>query len=252
MTMTTWTQRTVGQLVVERPARARIFERLGIDYCCGGRLSLAEACAKRGLEPDDVAAQLRAADEAADAEPPSRDWAAASAAELADHIEATHHAMLRRELPRLAEMAAKVAQAHGARHPGLVRLRNVFDKFACELNAHMAKEERVLFPWIRVLESGADGAPAGVGNPVAQMIHEHDSAGEDLSQMRALTDGFTPPPGACGTWRAMLDGLRELEADMHQHVHKENNILFPKALELERARGARGSSCSCGPRCCGG
>lgn len=251
--MTTWNHRTVGQLVVERPARARVFERLGIDYCCGGRLPLAEACAKRGLQTEDVTRQIREDDAAGDGPGDAgRDWAAATASALADHIETTHHAMLKRELPRLAAMTARVAEVHGSRNAGLVQLRNVFEKFARELNSHMAKEERVLFPWIRVLESGAD-APAGVGNPVAQMIHEHDDAGEDLAKMRALTNDYTPPMDACGTWRATLDGLRQLEADMHQHVHKENNILFPRAMEIERARGgAPGASCSCGPRCCGG
>jgi regulator of cell morphogenesis and NO signaling len=249
--MSTWTTRTtVGQLVTERPARARIFERLGIDYCCGGRLPLADACAKRGLDPDTVADQIRADDQAADAPDDGPDWAAASASDLADHIEATHHARLREQLPRLTAMAVKVAQVHGGRHPSLVQLRNVFERFALELNSHMAKEERILFPWIRLLEHNADGAPAGVSNPVAQMIHEHDDAGDDLAQMRALTNGFTPPPDACGTWRVLLDELRQLEADMHQHVHKENNILFPKAIELDRARAAdAASSCSCGIRC---
>jgi regulator of cell morphogenesis and NO signaling len=251
--MTTLTpQTTVGELVAQRPARARVFERLGIDYCCGGRLPLEQACVKRSLDLDAVLADLRDSDASIDPSP-ERDWTAASATELADHIEAVHHAYLRSELPRLHAMTAKVANVHGAHRRGLVELRNVFDKFTRELSAHMAKEERILFPWIRLLE-GAGAVPTGVSHPVAQMVHEHDDAGEDLARMRALTDGFTPPLDACGTYRAMLDGLKDLEADMHAHVHKENNILFPKALSLEKTRaGAQPGSC-CTPTsgCCGG
>ena len=246
---------TVGQLVVERPARARVFERLGIDYCCGGRLPLSEACAKRGLDAAMVLEELRA-DDASAAPAAERDWAAATAAELADNIEATHHAYLKRELPRLIALTRRVAEVHSGHRPSLIELRDVFDKFAHELVSHMTKEERILFPWIRLLESGGDNAPAGVSRPVRQMIREHDDAGADLARRSELTDGFTPPPDACNTYRAMLDGLKHLEADMHTHVHKENNILFPKAERLERERhgAAPGASSCCTPGfgCCGG
>ena len=252
---TTTPEMTVGQLVVERPARARIFERLGIDYCCGGRLPLSEACSKRGLDTSKVLEELRAADDAA-GPAPERDWAAASATELADNIESTHHGYLKRELPRLIALTRRVAEVHGGHRPSLVEVRDVFDKFANEMVEHMGKEERVLFPWIRLLDRGREPAPAGVSRPVNQMIHEHDDAGADLAKLSELTNGFTPPMDACNTYRAMLDGLKHLEADTHTHVHKENNILFPMAVRLEGSRATTGKAgdtcCSHGSGCCGG
>ncbi|MEX0886958.1 MAG: iron-sulfur cluster repair di-iron protein [Phycisphaeraceae bacterium] len=226
---------TIGQLVVERPSRSRLFEHLGIDYCCGGNQPLAVACQARGLDAGTVIKLLSATEQDA-TEQPDHDWAQARLAALAGHIEQTHHTYLRRELPRLTAMIDKVAHVHGQHHPWLSELRGVFVAFVQELDAHMLKEERVLFPMIRQLEAGESHAAdhcGGVGNPVRMMEHEHDQAGAALVTMRELTDGFTPPDGACNTFRAMLDALRELEHDMHQHVHKENNILFPRACRLE-------------------
>ncbi|MEX0655832.1 MAG: iron-sulfur cluster repair di-iron protein [Phycisphaeraceae bacterium] len=226
---------TVGQLVADRPSRSRLFEHLGIDYCCGGKQPLAVMCQKHGLDADTVVKLLAATELEAD-KLDTRDWTQASLAELAGHIEQTHHAYLRRELPRLSAMVEKVATVHGPSHAWLIELRQVFTGFVQELSAHMLKEERVLFPMIRQLEAGQANAAehcGGVGNPVRMMEHEHDQAGDALAKMRELTAGFTPPEGACNTFRAMLDGLAELEHDMHQHVHKENNILFPRAMELE-------------------
>lgn len=222
---------TVGELVVERPARARAFERLGIDYCCGGKLPLAEACRKRGLDPHGVVEALDAVEERQSAD---RDWSTSPLAELADHIEQTHHAYLREELPRLSAMTKKVAAVHGDTHAGLKELADVFESFAYGLASHMEKEERVLFPMIRVLEQGGPAGGPGIDAPVAAMEEEHDEAGQALQAMRRLTDGFTPPRDACNTYRAMLDGLAQLKADMHAHVHKENNILFPRAQRLAK------------------
>ena len=226
---------TVGELVVQRPSRARVFERFGIDYCCGGKLPLAAACAEKGIDPQALLAALdqQAASASTTAD---RDWSAASVTELADHIERTHHAYLKRELPRLEQMTARVADRHGERHPELRKLREVFAAFKPDLEAHMVKEERILFPICRALDRAVD-APAfhcgSVRNPVAVMVAEHDHAGEDLREMRELTGGYVPPEGACNTYRAMLAGLAELEADMHQHVHLENNLLFPRAIAAE-------------------
>jgi regulator of cell morphogenesis and NO signaling len=228
--------RTVGDLVAERPSRARIFERFGIDYCCGGKLSLDQACAKKAVDRDRVLAELAAADAAP---APERNWVGVPLAELADHIEATHHAMLKQELPRLSAMTRKVAKVHGADHPELVRVAEIFESFAAEMIAHMGKEERVLFPMIRALERGEappPGSPHAMLGPITVMEREHDDAGRAMEQMRELTSGFRPPLGACGTYRATLDGLAQLEADLHIHVHKENSILFPGAAELERRR----------------
>ncbi len=227
---------TVGQLVVERPARSRVFEKFGIDYCCGGRKPLSTVCQDKGI---DVAAVLSAIEIADQVGSPnaSQDWARASLTDLADHIQATHHAYLKAELPRLDNLTQRVQRAHGATRPELAQLREIFLAFKAELDAHMQKEERVLFPLCRQLESSSGPARSHCGSiasPIAVMVKEHDDAGEALAAMRALTNDYTPPQGACNTYRAMLSGLAEMEADMHQHVHKENNILFPKSIEHEK------------------
>lgn len=229
---------TVGQLVTERPARARIFETFGIDYCCGGKKSLAQACADRKVDPNTVAGILDAFDDETAAAHHEPDWSKASPAELADHIESTHHAYLKNELPRLDYLVHKAANRHGDRDPRLGELARCFTGFRAELELHMAKEERVLFPLCRQL-SDATVLPdayhtAHLDNPVAVLTAEHDDAGHALKRMRDLTDGFTPPPGACNTLVVMLEGLAHLEQDMHRHVHKENSILFPAALDAER------------------
>lgn len=227
-------QATVGEMVVERPSRARVFERMGIDYCCGGRLTLAAACAAKGLQAETVLEALRASDAQRGPEPVT-DWAAQGAGALADHIERTHHDYLKRELPRLTALTAKVASVHGGHSPALVELRDVYAGFAGEMMEHMMKEEKVLFPWIRSLAAGQAPPRAGIQNPVRVMMAEHEDSGAALEKMRGLTHGFAPPPEACNTYRAMLQGLAELEADTHTHVHKENSILFPMAVKLEEA-----------------
>lgn len=231
------TRITVGQLVAERPARSRVFQQLGIDFCCGGKKPLEEACRAKGLDPHTVLQTLLAGEDQTPGEVALVDAARMSLTELCAHIESTHHAYLRIELPRLHQMLTRVAAVHGGRYPWMRQVLDVFAPFAEELASHMVKEEQVLFPMIRALEAGERGVAGHCGdtiaNPVRMMEHEHDDAGEALRLMHELTDGYTPPADACNTFRAALDGLRELEQDMHQHVHKENNILFPRALELE-------------------
>lgn len=225
-------QRTVGELVAERPSRSRVFEKLGIDYCCGGRRPLAEACAAQGLDPATVARLLESDEPASNA--PAGDPSDMTLSELADHIEQTHHAYLRTELPRLEAMIRKVAAVHGSKHPWLVELEEVFGAFVKGLRDHMASEEERVFPMIRALEGGDAAATSGDGlaGPLRAMEHEHDEAGAALATMSRITEGYRPPEGACNTFRAMLDALAELERDMHQHVHKENNVLFPRAEAL--------------------
>lgn len=237
-------QTTVGELVKERPARARVFEQFKIDYCCGGKLPLAEACAKRGLDADSVLDQLQQADtDAQQRDATLVDADAMGLAELADHIEQVHHAYLREELPRLDQMTDKVHQVHGEHDPRLADVRRAFVALKDELTSHMMKEEQILFPMIRQLESATSvpDSPCGsVTNPIRQMEAEHDNAGDALKIMNEATDGYQPPQWACNTYRAMLDGLETLEKDMHQHIHKENNVLFPKAAKLEADRMAKG------------
>lgn len=227
-------QMSVGQLVAERPARSRVFEGHSIDYCCGGKRPLDEACRKKGLDVATVLAEL----EAVGAEPGDDgvNPTDMTMTELADHIEQTHHAYLREELPRLTGLTAKVAAVHGERFAWLGDVKATYADLVAELEPHMQKEEQILFPMIRRLESsGSFGG--SVANPIAVMEHEHDNAGNALKRLRELTSDFTPPSDACNSFRAMLDGLATLEANTHQHIHKENNVLFVRAAEAEARLG---------------
>jgi len=231
-------EQTVGDFVRQKPTRARVFESLKIDYCCGGKISLNRACERRGVSVDDVVSQIEASDAAAERND-LVDADAMALTELADHIEATHHAYLREELPRLDFMTEKVSRVHGDKDARLFKMREAFVALKAELEPHMMKEEKILFPIVRQLEASADLVEShcgSVANPIKQMEHEHDQAGDALAILSESTDAYTPPEWACNTYRAMLDSLEKLEADMHQHIHKENNVLFPKAIELEESR----------------
>ena len=223
---------TIGELVAARPLLARLFDRLGIDYCCGGKQTLAAACQRHGLEVSTTLALLDSASAALAAGPAEVDAAAMGLTELADHIEATHHTYLKAELPRLVEMADRVAAKHGWRDGRLPEMAAAVNTLAVEMIDHMRKEEEILFPLVRQIEAGAaDGFHCGsIANPIRQMEAEHESAGQLTARLRLLTDGFTPDADACNTHRALLGGLEEFEADLHRHVHKENNVLFPRAL----------------------
>lgn len=230
-------QATVGDLVKDRPSRARVFEELEIDYCCGGKLSLSEACERQELDPQTVIQRLQESDAQATADGGALiDVDAMSLTELADHIEQTHHEYLKAELPRLDGLTQKVLEVHGDADRRLRDVRRAFVTLYEELVGHLMKEEQILFPMIRQLESAAR-VPAfhcgSVANPIRQMEYEHDSAGQALAIMNGFTDGYQPPEWACNTYRAMLDGLKQLEWDLHQHIHKENNVLFPKAIRRE-------------------
>jgi regulator of cell morphogenesis and NO signaling len=226
----------VGQLVAERPGRARVFERWGIDYCCGGRKPLEAACQEKALDAEAVLRDLSEADSAGTA-CGETDWSRASLSELADHIVTTHHAYLRQELPRLTSLLAKVAHAHGNRHPELRSVRRVFETLTAELQTHMVKEENGLFPMFRLQEAARTRTHFPFGATIRSAIRildrEHEDTGRMLAKIRMFTGGFAPPPGACSAYRALLDGLAQLEADLHLHIHEENNILFPRAIALE-------------------
>jgi len=230
---------TVGSFVRQRPSRSRVFESLKIDYCCGGKIPLGQACEKKGIDAAEVLQQLQACDAAAE-NCNLTDADSMSLTDLADHIEATHHAYLREELPRLDFMTEKVSRVHGDKDDRLFKMREAFVALKAELEPHMMKEEKILFPIVRQLEASTEREQfhcGSVANPIRQMEHEHDQAGNALTILNESTDGYAPPEWACNTYRAMLDSLAQLERDMHQHIHKENNVLFPKAIQLEQVKG---------------
>jgi regulator of cell morphogenesis and NO signaling len=228
---------SVGVIVTQHPELSRVFEDLQIDYCCHGGISLNDACQQRQLDPQKVVEKLETHGVAAKE---NRDWSTASLTDLCDHIEATHHAFLRQELPRLEKMIEKVADAHADRHPELRSVGVAFQALQAELMPHMMKEEQILFPAIRQLEAATQpvSLPFGtVQNPIRMMEHEHDIAGTVLSQLHDLTGGYQIPKDACNTYRAMIDGLENLALDLHEHIHKENNILFPRSKVCEEKLG---------------
>lgn len=228
---------TIGEIVAAYPSLTRLFENLSIDYCCGGKQPLAEACAQRNLDLSTTLALLESAASTLDAMPTEVDAAAMTLTQLVDHIEQTHHTYVRTELSRLVEMAEKVSSKHGERDPHLVEMGTIVHYLADELIDHMEKEEAVLFPLVRRLEAGTahEADLQMLNGPIQQMEAEHQNAGEALARLRELTDGFSPNEESCNTHRALLTGLSEFEADLHRHVHKENNILFPRTLELASA-----------------
>lgn len=232
------TETKLGDIVAAQPALARIFERLGLDYCCGGKQPLAQACARIGLDAGSILAALAAAAQTTAKGLPSVNPAELTLTQLADHIEQTHHVYVKAELPRLAEMAGRVATKHGWRDSRLTEMGAVVQALAQEMASHMEKEEKILFPFIRQIEAGApDQFHCGsITNPISQMEAEHEAAGAAVAHLRLLTGGFAPEADACNTHRALLSGLAEFEVDLHQHVHKENNVLFPRALALVASR----------------
>lgn len=228
---------TVGSIVRDHPALSRLFEQAKVDYCCGGQKTLDEACRQRGIDPQLFLAQLE--DYAASEPTPEVNVAELSLTELADHIERIHHAYLHAELPRLDKIVTKVAAVHGDKEPRLIQIKDIFLALSAELTTHLMKEEQVLFPMIRQLEASKPLPSFHCGtvvNPISRMEFEHDEAGVALAQLRQLTDDFTPPEWACNTYRALFDALLTFEQDMHQHIHKENNVLFPRAILLEREK----------------
>lgn len=236
----TVSEKTVRDIALEQPSSIRVFEHFGIDYCCGGRKPLAEACTTKGVETSTVIAALEKASTGDGT--PVNNWATQSLAALITQIVDVHHAYCRNELPRLATLAEKVVRRHGDDKPELPVIQAKLAQLSEELTEHMGKEEVVLFPYIKKLERATvEGAPkpkscfGSVEHPVAMMMREHDDAGVLMSEIRELSHGFTPPMGACPTYHAFYNGLHEFERDLHQHVHLENNVLFPRTIEMESA-----------------
>ena len=222
-------QQAIGQIAVDLPGATAIFRRLKLDFCCGGQVPLAEACASKGLDTNAVLAELAGLqrdDQAPDAQ---------DAAALIDHILTRYHAVHREQLPELIRMARRVEAVHRD-HPAVpVGLAALLENMEVELLEHMEKEEQVLFP---AIENGT----AGLGEPIGAMRDEHTGHGALLDQLAALTTDHTPPLGACNTWRALYAGTAQLTEDLISHIHLENNVLFPR---FETAGGC-GGACSCG------
>jgi regulator of cell morphogenesis and NO signaling len=233
-------EKTVRQIALESSNATRIFEHFGIDYCCGGNQPLERACQAAKVNFEQVLDALELAGQSAEATQANRDWRQASLSDLIAHIERKHHTYVRTELERLGPLFDKVCGVHGKNHPELLEARSIFDDLRQELTLHLMKEEKVLFPHIvrmeeaRLQKETVAPPPFGtVRHPIAMMELEHDSAGDALRSLRALTAGFTAPEEACVSYKALYRALAEFEADLHQHIHLENNILFPRASALE-------------------
>ena len=243
MTTALIAEKTVREFALENPAATRVFEKLGIDYCCGGNKSLEEACRAANLDMNTVLDSLEKAEQSVRAAQPTHDGQSESLADLIAHIKNTHHTYTREEIARLGPLFDKVCSVHGKNHPELLQIRGIFKGLAEELTTHLMKEEVVLFPYVlRMEESKIEKepvvpAPFGtVQNPVSMMEQEHDSAGNALRAMREASHGYSIPEGACVSYQTLYKALTEFEADLHQHIHLENNILFPRAVAMEQTR----------------
>jgi len=225
---------TLGDIVAKDYHAAAIFERYGLDFCCGGRVSLADACRQHGVDVQAVSSELahlaRTPEETAPEAPDA----------LIALIVSRHHAYVRDAIPSIQSHLAKVIAAHGRSHPEVIRIASHFDVIAEELTLHLAKEERVLFPYIHSLtvatQNGGPPPPDVFGtvqNPIRMMETEHQNAGDELAAIRSLTSDYKAPADACATYRLVYAELQAFERDLHRHVHLENNVLFPRAIELE-------------------
>jgi regulator of cell morphogenesis and NO signaling len=233
-------EKTVRELALENPAATRVFEKLGIDYCCGGNQSLEAACRAANLPIEQVLNSLELAEQSVRATQSDRDWQTAPLADLVAHIKTTHHKYTREEIARLGPLFDKVCAVHGKNHPELLDVCTSFQGLAGELVMHMMKEEMVLFPYIvRMEEAVIQREPVlpppfgSVGNSIHMMESEHESAGKALRAMREASQGYAPPPDVCVSYQTLYQALAGFEADLHQHIHLENNILFPRAIAME-------------------
>ncbi len=213
---------TLGQIATAHPAATRVFLRHRLDFCCGGRQKLADACEKSGLDPSAVVAEIAVADEALSAER----WDEKPLPDLINFILTRFHEPLRRDLPALVAAAQRVERVHGDKPTCPRGLAALLERVHAEIEQHLAKEEQVLFP---AIQSGSYGPQVHI--PIRVLMQEHDDHGENLQQLRELAGNFVAPPEACATWRALYAGLETLEAELMEHIHLENNVLFPRALD---------------------
>ena len=239
--MTLNTSTTVRELAVTEPTATRIFEKLKIDYCCGGGRTIEDACASAGVKTEDVWQLLEEA-RSAQTSNEAIDFQTASLTELVKYILVKHHVFTKEEMQRLCALTEKVCSVHGLNHPEMLRVRSIFQALCEDLKPHMFKEEQVLFPYIIRLEAAVNSKrppvlpPFGtVQNPVRMMMYEHDTAGDLLRTLRKVTSDYKTPQDACISYRTLYEALEAFEQDLHRHIHLENNILFPRAIEMENA-----------------
>jgi regulator of cell morphogenesis and NO signaling len=230
----------VKEIAVNNPGATKVLEEAGVDFCCGGNKSLADACAHAGVSTDDLLLRLRQASPAIG--PSDQNWIAAPLAELTRHICEKHHRYVRQAIPSTQSLLAKVKAKHGEKHPEINEIEGFFFTVSEEMLMHMQKEEHILFPYIEALERAATGKEAferpffqTVRNPVHAMMQEHDAAGDLVKRIRAASSNYALPADGCASYQDLYRDLQQFENDLHQHVHLENNILFPRAVELEAA-----------------
>lgn len=232
--------KTVGEIVKLDFRAADVFSSYGIDFCCGGKISVADACAASGADESKVTGELEALQYRTGAA--AHDFDSWNIGFLTDYIINTHHQYVSKAIPQILPLAQKVADVHGEHHPEVVVVNELFNELADELLSHMQKEEQILFPYIKKLVASEaaggcnnDACFGSVASPISVMEAEHENAGTILKQLYNLSDGYTAPEDACNTFRVLYGKLKEFEDDLHIHIHLENNILFPKSIELEQA-----------------
>ncbi|MDD2792345.1 MAG: iron-sulfur cluster repair di-iron protein [Sediminibacterium sp.] len=230
---------TLGQIAAKDLRKAQVFKKYGLDFCCGGKKTVKEACAEKGLDVTKVEQELQQTDRLPSSRPlPYTDW---SLDFLADYIVNTHHSYVRKNLPDIKAYAEKVMRVHGSRHPELLRVNQLVLEVYNELMAHLVKEEQVLFPYVKELVAAQGGGATKhaahfgtVQNPINMMEMEHEVVGKNIAEIREITNNFTLPDDACTSYSLLYRMLDEFEEDLHLHIHLENNILFPQAIQLEK------------------
>jgi len=230
----------VKDIALANPAARHVLEDAGVDYCCGGGKSLQEACLHADVPAEAILQRLR--ENSKDVNPDEANWTSAPLSDLTRHIRERHHRYVREAILRVQSILEKVRAKHGENHSEIADIQRLFTEVSREMIMHMQKEEQILFPYIDALQRSADGNGAveapffqTVRNPIQAMMREHDAAGELVRQIRKASSEYTAPADACTSYVALYQDLREFEADLHQHVHLENNILFPRAVEIEAA-----------------
>lgn len=228
----------VGEIAAENPSATRVLEEAGVGYCCGGQKSLHDACMHAGVSDEEILRRLH--ENQAAVGDGDRNWTSVPLAELTDHIREKHHRYVREAIRRIQPLAAKVKEKHGQNHPEIAKVEELFFQVSREMIAHMQKEEQILFPYIEAIERAANGEEKierpffqTVRNPVHAMMEEHDAAAGVVRQIRDASSGYAPPEDACASYQALYRDLHEFETDLHRHIHLENNILFPRAVDLE-------------------